>query len=123
MFHKSPCPPFDPLPAKLDAERWVFTSLSPPPFPRYGHAIPAAVTESGDIYIFGGLAGQTVRNDLYLLSPKITQQRWSKQAAKFRVLAWGMGVVKCVKYSLYGVETRREASNHIMRHGTTQSIS
>ncbi|KAG1744290.1 kinase-like domain-containing protein [Suillus lakei] len=44
------------------------SSPSPPPFPRYGHALPATATTSGELYIFGGLVRKTARNDLYLFS-------------------------------------------------------
>ncbi|KAF9244530.1 hypothetical protein BU15DRAFT_85909 [Melanogaster broomeanus] len=42
------------------------TSPSPSPFPRYGHALPATATASGELYLFGGLVRETARNDLYL---------------------------------------------------------
>ncbi|BGP07397.1 Tip elongation aberrant protein 1 [Rhodotorula toruloides] len=43
--------------------------LSPLPFPRYGHSVNpvAAATPTGDLYIFGGLVQNSVRNDLYLV--------------------------------------------------------
>jgi hypothetical protein len=41
---------------------------SPSPFPRYGHALPATTTASGDLYIFGGFVGEYARNDLYRYS-------------------------------------------------------
>jgi hypothetical protein len=41
---------------------------SPSPFPRYGHSVnPAASSPSGDLYIFGGLVKDQVRNDLFVL--------------------------------------------------------
>ncbi|KAJ6574924.1 hypothetical protein B0H19DRAFT_933668 [Mycena capillaripes] len=46
------------------------TSPSPSPFPRYGHALPATPTASGDLYIFGGLVRESARNDLYLFSTR-----------------------------------------------------
>jgi len=46
------------------------TSPSPSPFPRYGPAVPAAATPSGDSFLFGGLVRETVRNDLYLFSTR-----------------------------------------------------
>ncbi|KIJ65005.1 hypothetical protein HYDPIDRAFT_27741 [Hydnomerulius pinastri MD-312] len=46
------------------------TSPSPPPFPRYGHALPATATTSGELYLFGGLVRETARNDLYLFSTR-----------------------------------------------------
>lgn len=44
------------------------TSPSPPPFPRYGHALPATATANGELYLFGGLVREAARNDLYLFS-------------------------------------------------------
>ncbi|KAI0328181.1 galactose oxidase [Cubamyces sp. BRFM 1775] len=44
------------------------TSPSPSPFPRYGHALPVNATSSGELFLFGGLVRETVRNDLYLIS-------------------------------------------------------
>ncbi|ESK98105.1 cell polarity protein [Moniliophthora roreri MCA 2997] len=44
------------------------SSPSPSPFPRYGHALPATATSSGDLYLFGGLVRETPRNDLYLFN-------------------------------------------------------
>ncbi|KAH7914794.1 hypothetical protein BJ138DRAFT_1143277 [Hygrophoropsis aurantiaca] len=46
------------------------TSPSPPPFPRYGHALPATATSNGDLYLFGGLVRETARNDLYVFSTR-----------------------------------------------------
>ncbi|KIJ21929.1 hypothetical protein PAXINDRAFT_165264 [Paxillus involutus ATCC 200175] len=46
------------------------TSPSPPPFPRYGHALPATATASGELYLFGGLVRETACNDLYLFSTR-----------------------------------------------------
>ncbi|PCH33914.1 hypothetical protein WOLCODRAFT_22329 [Wolfiporia cocos MD-104 SS10] len=46
------------------------TAPSPSPFPRYGHALPASATSSGELFLFGGLVRETVRNDLYLLSTR-----------------------------------------------------
>lgn len=46
------------------------TSPSPSPFPRYGHALPALATATGELFLFGGLVRETVRNDLYLFSTR-----------------------------------------------------
>ncbi|CEQ40571.1 SPOSA6832_02191 [Sporobolomyces salmonicolor] len=47
----------------------ILGPVSPPPFPRYGHSVnPLASSPSGDLYIFGGLVANSVKNDLYLLS-------------------------------------------------------
>ncbi|KIK70799.1 hypothetical protein GYMLUDRAFT_66014 [Collybiopsis luxurians FD-317 M1] len=43
------------------------TNPSPSPFPRYGHALPATATNSGELYLFGGLVREIPRNDLYLV--------------------------------------------------------
>ena len=44
------------------------TGPSPSPFPRYGHSVnPLASSSSGDLYIFGGLVNDQVKNDLYVL--------------------------------------------------------
>ncbi|GAA5871363.1 hypothetical protein JCM8547_002646 [Rhodosporidiobolus lusitaniae] len=48
----------------------VLGAPSPLPFPRYGHSVnplAAASTTTGDLYIFGGLVQNTVKNDLYVL--------------------------------------------------------
>lgn len=43
-------------------------SLSAPPFPRYGHSVNSiASSPTGDLYIFGGLVSNTVKNDLYVM--------------------------------------------------------
>jgi hypothetical protein len=46
------------------------TNPSPSPFPRYGHALPATGTQSGELFLFGGLVRETARNDLYLFSTR-----------------------------------------------------
>lgn len=46
------------------------TSPSPSPFPRYGHALPATATQSGELFLFGGLVRETARNDLFLFSTR-----------------------------------------------------
>ena len=46
------------------------TSPSPPPFPRYGHALPATAGLNGELYIFGGLVRESARNDVYLFSTR-----------------------------------------------------
>lgn len=43
--------------------------ISPPPFPRYGHSVnPTASVANGELYIFGGLVQNAVKNDLYVLN-------------------------------------------------------
>jgi len=46
------------------------TAPSPSPFPRYGHAVPATCTPSGDLYLFGGLVREAAKNDLYLFNAR-----------------------------------------------------
>lgn len=46
------------------------SGASPSPFPRYGHALPVNATTSGELFLFGGLVRETVRNDLYLVSTR-----------------------------------------------------
>lgn len=41
------------------------TSPSPSPFPRYGHSLPAASTQNGELLLFGGLVNDVARSDLY----------------------------------------------------------
>ncbi|KAG8832178.1 Negative regulator of mitotic exit [Serendipita sp. 399] len=41
------------------------TAPSPAPFPRYGHSMPLNASQSGELFIFGGLVRESVRNDLY----------------------------------------------------------
>ncbi|CAO1633997.1 unnamed protein product [Sympodiomycopsis kandeliae] len=40
-------------------------ALSPSPFPRYGHAANQSASASGEVYLFGGLVRESVKNDLY----------------------------------------------------------
>ncbi|KAI0308283.1 hypothetical protein B0F90DRAFT_1665117 [Multifurca ochricompacta] len=46
------------------------SGLSPSPFPRYGHALPAAATAAGELFLFGGLVHESARNDLYVFSTR-----------------------------------------------------
>ncbi|WFD18012.1 hypothetical protein MCAP1_000224 [Malassezia caprae] len=41
--------------------------LSPPPFPRYGHATNQVTSSNNEVYIFGGLVRDSVKNDMYIL--------------------------------------------------------
>jgi hypothetical protein len=50
--------------------RPVPISPSPLPFPRYGHALPATATATGELFLFGGLVRDNVCNDLYLFSSR-----------------------------------------------------
>jgi chromosome segregation ATPase len=42
-------------------------ALSPTPFPRYGHAANAFASANGEVYLFGGLVRESVKNDLYVV--------------------------------------------------------
>lgn len=49
-------------------------AVSPSPFPRYGHAANSAASSTGEIYLFGGLVRESVKNDLYVVYvDKVTQ--------------------------------------------------
>jgi hypothetical protein len=41
------------------------TGPSPSPFPRYGHSLPLVASQTGELFLFGGLVRETVKNDLY----------------------------------------------------------
>ena len=45
-------------------------SPSSPPFPRYGHALPATPTAAGELFLFGGLVHESAQNDLYVFSTR-----------------------------------------------------
>ncbi|WFD33963.1 hypothetical protein MCUN1_000791 [Malassezia cuniculi] len=47
--------------------------LSPPPFPRYGHATNQATGANNEVYIFGGLVRDSVKNDMYIVRVEPTQ--------------------------------------------------
>lgn len=40
-------------------------AVSPSPFPRYGHAANQSASVNGEVYLFGGLVRDSVKNDLY----------------------------------------------------------
>ncbi|KAJ9476446.1 Kelch repeat-containing protein 1 [Pseudozyma hubeiensis] len=42
-------------------------ALSPFPFPRYGHAVNQTASTTGELYLFGGLVRESVKNDLYTI--------------------------------------------------------
>ncbi|PWN19466.1 hypothetical protein BCV69DRAFT_251136, partial [Microstroma glucosiphilum] len=42
-------------------------AVSPSPFPRYGHAGNQSASPSGEVFLFGGLVRESVKNDLYIL--------------------------------------------------------
>ncbi|EJU00094.1 hypothetical protein DACRYDRAFT_101149 [Dacryopinax primogenitus] len=43
---------------------------SPLPFPRYGHSLPLTSSTTGDLFLFGGLVADSVRNDLYTINAR-----------------------------------------------------
>ena len=47
--------------------------LSPPPFPRYGHATNQATGANNEVYIFGGLVRDSVKNDMYIMEVEQVQ--------------------------------------------------
>jgi len=47
--------------------------LSPPPFPRYGHATNQVTGSNNEVYIFGGLVRDSVKNDMYILRAEPVQ--------------------------------------------------
>ncbi|SCV70632.1 BQ2448_3394 [Microbotryum intermedium] len=63
-------PPIDPNnPTTAAAAPAIAGPVSPPPFPRYGHSVnPVAAASTGELYIFGGLVQNAVKNDLYVLN-------------------------------------------------------
>ncbi|GAA97774.1 uncharacterized protein L969DRAFT_14069 [Mixia osmundae IAM 14324] len=66
-LHLLPISPF-PDGSPPNAAKATARQPSPMPFPRYGHSVnPLAAPGSGDIYVFGGLVADQVKNDLYVL--------------------------------------------------------
>jgi hypothetical protein len=43
---------------------------SPSPFPRRGHALFATANAAGELFLFGGIAHDSLRNDLYVISTR-----------------------------------------------------
>ncbi|WFD29328.1 hypothetical protein MSPP1_000337 [Malassezia sp. CBS 17886] len=41
--------------------------LSPPPFPRYGHATNQTTSANNEVFVFGGLVRDSVKNDMYVM--------------------------------------------------------
>lgn len=49
-------------------------AVSPSPFPRYGHAVNSVASNIGEVYLFGGLVRESVKNDLYVINAeRVTQ--------------------------------------------------
>ena len=55
-------------------------TLSPSPFPRYGHAANTTASSTGDVYLFGGLVRESVKNDLYTVNVSAVTQPPTKGA-------------------------------------------
>lgn len=56
------------------------STMSAPPFPRYGHSVPATSNQNGELFLFGGLLRDSVRNDLYAISTRdMTASLWQVQ--------------------------------------------
>ena len=62
-------------PRFLDANRQAPPgTLSPSPFPRYGLAANSTASPAGEVYLFGGLVRESVKNDLYTVHvDRVTQ--------------------------------------------------
>lgn len=56
------------LPPNLLSKNAPPPGLSPLPFPRYGPALPATATATGELFLFGGLVHGSGSNDLYIFS-------------------------------------------------------
>ena len=93
---------------------------SPSPFPRFCHAISTTATATGELFLFGGHAHGSDRNDLYLFSTRdfsttllqtrgeTPSPRWAHGVAltSTLLLVWGgwtdsMNVQNCYDDSLY----------------------
>jgi hypothetical protein len=44
--------------------------ISPSPFPRYGHSLLATGNRNGEIFMFGGLVGSNLSNELFCFSSR-----------------------------------------------------
>ncbi|QRV83089.1 cell polarity protein [Ceratobasidium sp. AG-Ba] len=44
------------------------TSMSGPLLPRYGHSVPLVATPTGELFVFGGLVKDEVKDDLWVMS-------------------------------------------------------
>jgi hypothetical protein len=87
---------------------------SPSPFPRYGHVVPATATAAGELFLFGGYAHNSLRNDFYVLSTQdlsatllgtegeVPSPRFGHAGARIgnTLLIWG-GVTSHLDNSLY----------------------
>lgn len=68
-------------PRFLDESRQVPPgAVSPSPFPRYGHAANSIASPAGEVYLFGGLVRESVKNDLYIVHvDRVSQQPTTTQ--------------------------------------------
>src|SRR6266478_274678 len=76
---------------------------SPSPFPRYRPSLSTTATATGELFLFGGVARYSYRNDLYVFSTRdfsttllltsgeIPSPRWGQSAAltSTHFLVWG----------------------------------
>lgn len=85
---------------------------SPSPFPRYGHSVNAMTAlhskdgTLGDLYIFGGLVADQIRNDLYVLNVAPLAPGLPPQAVHNQILTVGL------------VETRGEVPRPRIGHAS-----
>lgn len=58
--------PIQPVPS---SQQSASREMTISPFPRYGHSVnPVAQSSTGDLYMFGGLVKDAVKNDLYMVT-------------------------------------------------------
>jgi hypothetical protein len=56
------------LPATFISKIFPSSTPLPSPFPRNGHVVSATASSAGKLFLFGGVAHGSLRNDLYVLS-------------------------------------------------------
>ena len=56
------------LPPTLLSKSAPPSGLSPSPFPRFGHALSATASATGELFLFGGFVDGSARNDSYAFS-------------------------------------------------------
>ena len=55
--------------AQYQSTPWKKIKLYNSPFPRFGHTVSSFTSNSGDIYLMGGLSGNNVYGDIWILEP------------------------------------------------------
>jgi hypothetical protein len=55
-------------PQRLAPGQSSVTSMTGPPLPRYGHSVPLVSTPTGELFMFGGLVKDEVKDDLWVVS-------------------------------------------------------